>query len=93
MRPYQWLELNSLGLNLEQCRREVQFVISIDEKYSGSNAFANFFVHSPSPWKVLGYILKLPGIRHLSAVIYKWVAANRYRLPGGTPTCKMPKKD
>jgi predicted DCC family thiol-disulfide oxidoreductase YuxK len=37
-------------------------------------------------------VIELPGIRSLAGVIYRWVARNRSRLPGGTPACAVPPK-
>jgi predicted DCC family thiol-disulfide oxidoreductase YuxK len=31
----------------------------------------------------------LPGVRRVADVVYRAVAANRYRLPGGTPACRV----
>lgn len=36
---------------------------------------------------VLLRLYRLPGIRPLQDAIYRWVAANRHRLPGTTPWC------
>ncbi len=35
----------------------------------------------------------VPGIRQLQDWVYRWVAANRYRLPGSTPQCALPTQD
>lgn len=37
-----------------------------------------------------GRMLALPGIRHVCDLGYSLIAANRHRLPGGTPACAMP---
>ena len=37
-----------------------------------------------------GRMLALPGIRHVCDVGYRAIAANRHRLPGGTPACALP---
>lgn len=31
--------------------------------------------------------LRVPGMRRLQEAVYRWVAANRHRLPGTTPWC------
>ena len=36
------------------------------------------------------YLYPLPGIRQLQDWVYRWVAENRYRLPGSTPQCALP---
>jgi predicted DCC family thiol-disulfide oxidoreductase YuxK len=35
------------------------------------------------------YLYFLPGLRQLEEWVYQWVADNRYRLPGSTPSCKV----
>ena len=40
-------------------------------------------------WWLLGSLERVPGIRWLSGVAYRWIAKNRYRLPGGTPACSL----
>jgi predicted DCC family thiol-disulfide oxidoreductase YuxK len=42
--------------------------------------------------KLFGALMVMPGADPISAKVYEWVAANRHKLPGGTPACKMPKK-
>ena len=37
----------------------------------------------------LGHALDLPGVRRLAAVVYRFVAAHRHRLPGGTDACRL----
>ena len=41
----------------------------------------------------LGAALLLPGVNALAGVVYRWVARNRHRFPGGTPACAMPPQD
>lgn len=35
-----------------------------------------------------GIVHHIPGIKQLQNWVYRWVAANRYRLPGMTPWCQ-----
>lgn len=39
------------------------------------------------------YLYPLPGMRPLQDWAYRWVAQNRYRLPGSTPQCALPDQD
>lgn len=93
MEPYQLADLKVLELTVEECRREVQFIDYIGRRSSGAAAFANLFRLGSKPWKLLSRVMKFPVIRVLADVVYHWVATNRYRLPGGTPTCRMPRND
>jgi hypothetical protein len=43
------------------------------------------------PWAhPIGAVLAWPGVNALAGVLYHAVAANRSRLPGGTPACQLP---
>jgi len=92
IKPFQWTDIESLGITQKECLSAVQFYKNETNRYSGAQAFSQFLKLSNQPWKLLGYFLDLPIIRWVSKVIYSLVAKNRYRLPGGTPACKM-KKD
>lgn len=89
MKPYQWCELESLGLTEKECRDKAQFVLDSKRIFSGADAFAELFKAAGFPWKLLGIFISLPIIRSFSRLIYRIIAANRYRLPGGTPTCGL----
>ncbi len=89
MKPYQWCDLIALGLTETECREKAQFVLGQYRKFSGADAFAELFKAASFPWKLVGILLSLPIIRNISRLVYKIIAANRYRLPGGTPTCGL----
>lgn len=57
---------------------------------SGAAAIAELLSASSSRvWRLAGRTLDLPLVRSVAAVVYRWVAANRHRLPGGTPECAL----
>lgn len=93
MEPYQFLKLDAYGISAAQCREEAKFVSSDGTVTGGHMAFAELFKGSGRLWWVLGSTLSLPGLRSFAGVVYRWVAKNRYRLPGGTPTCAMNKSE
>jgi predicted DCC family thiol-disulfide oxidoreductase YuxK len=39
--------------------------------------------------KPFTYLYRLPGIRQLQDWVYRWVADNRYRMPGSTASCTV----
>ncbi len=88
--PAQRLDLPSLGLTEAQCREALQWVGSDGGHASGPDAVAAMLCASRRPGRALGKILQTPFVRPGAAVAYRWVARNRYRLPGGTPACEMP---
>jgi predicted DCC family thiol-disulfide oxidoreductase YuxK len=88
--PWQRADLAALGLTEEACAAAVQLVGDDGRTYAGGAAIAGALRAGRMPWPPVGRILGLPGIRGLAEVAYRWVAAHRYQLPGGTPACRMP---
>ena len=88
--PWQLTDLGALGLTEAQCAAAVQFVAADGRTYAGALAIAEALRALRLPWRPVGWVLQLPGIRALAEVAYRWVAAHRYQLPGGTPACRMP---
>jgi predicted DCC family thiol-disulfide oxidoreductase YuxK len=86
---YQLTELAPYGLTAAECAQSLKFVDQNGKIHSAQNAIAEILISSGKLWYGFGKFLKLPGINFLAALGYKFVAANRHRLPGGTPTCKM----
>ncbi|MFM1751742.1 MAG: hypothetical protein RL119_704 [Actinomycetota bacterium] len=90
MTPWQRADLTALGLTQEQCETAVQFVDAQGRISSGEIAVARLLLFAGRGWKVLGGIMLIPGIRQVCGVLYRWVARNRHRLPGGTAACALP---
>ena len=87
--PYQKLDLGSLGLTSELTSKAVYFV-SGSKRFVAAAAIAQALIESKTIWALAGWLLKLPVVRNIAKPIYYLVAANRHRLPGGTPECQMP---
>jgi len=87
--PYQKLDLESLGLTSELTSKAVYFV-SGNTRFVAAAAIAQALISSKTIWALAGCFLKLPVIRSIAKPIYYLVAANRHRLPGGTPECQLP---
>lgn len=43
--------------------------------------------------KPFTYLYHLPGIRQIQDWVYRWVADNRYRMPGSTAACEIETKE
>jgi len=89
--PYQFLDLDSLGLTTTQCNAAVQFVTAERRVLSANDAVSALLVGAGRGWRVIGVLMRVPGLHWLSGVVYRCVARNRYRLPGGTAACAMPR--
>lgn len=88
--PWQFLDLEPLGVTREQCLQAVQWVDEAGDVASAEHAVVAALRHAGGAWGVIGRLINLPGIRQLAGVVYRLVAKYRHRLPGGTPACKLP---
>ncbi|GAA1088662.1 thiol-disulfide oxidoreductase DCC family protein [Nocardiopsis composta] len=58
--------------------------------WGGSDAVAVLLLTGPHrALRPLGLLLRAPVLRGVGAAAYRWVARNRYRMPGGTPACSV----
>ena len=87
---WQDLELDAYGLTWQECDRAAQWVAADGTVSAGETAIARTLLASRLWLRPLGALMLLPGLSALSGVAYRWVAANRHRLPGGTPACSRP---
>lgn len=89
--PYQWTELGQYGLTPEEAAAKVQVVVG-DKVFAGHYCMSKLLLIQPNILlKLVGAVMVLPGLDSISARVYEWIAANRQKLPGGTPACKLPK--
>ena len=88
--PWQRTDISRFGLTEEDCTTAVQFIDASGELTSGSRAVMAMLRTAPMPWPVVGRIGDLPGIAWVADRSYRWIAANRHRLPGSTPACALP---
>ena len=90
VQPWQRLDLAAYGLTDLECIEALQYVDTDGTVYAAERAVARL-LRASRPWaRPAGIVLELPGIRSLAGVVYRWVARNRSRLPGGTPACAVP---
>lgn len=87
--PWQRADLVGLGLTAAACREAVQYRDAAGRWHSAGRAVAALLSDSRFPWSVLGGLARLPGLAWLVDRLYRVVAANRSRLPGGTPACSV----
>ncbi len=88
--PYQSADLTDLGLTPQQCEDKLQWVGADGRRGSGHAAVARMMLASGPVWRLPGTLLLLPPLSWVAALVYRLVAANRSKLPGGTPACALP---
>lgn len=90
--PWQAVDLDALHLTLDDVTTAAWWLDSSGAATaSGGQAIAAALRTCALPLRVLGWLMTLPVLRVLAAVVYRVVAANRYRLPGATDACRIDK--
>ena len=80
--------LADLGLTEEDGRRQAWFVDANGRLHGGAAAI-NAAMSAVRWARPFTFLYRLPGSRQLQDWLYRQVAANRHRLPGGNPTCAL----
>ncbi|MCI0579147.1 MAG: DUF393 domain-containing protein, partial [Chloroflexi bacterium] len=89
-RPWQRIpeRMNSLGLTAEDGMAQVWFVDAAG-RLSGGAAAVNEALRLVWWARPLTWLYHLPGVPRLEDRLYRWIAANRNHLPGGTAACRI----
>lgn len=92
--PWQRTDLAALGITRDRARHEVLWVAPDGKVFGGAQAIAKLLLDCGGPWALLGFLLRIPPFRWLAFGVYRGVARNRWRLPGGGPQCgRSPSED
>lgn len=88
--PFQWAQLDEFGLTEAEARARVWFVVG-GRRFGGAAAIAALLRGQPvAALRVLGWLATVPPWSWAAEAGYRVVARYRYRLPGGTPACRLP---
>ncbi|MEZ5139797.1 MAG: DUF393 domain-containing protein [Acidimicrobiales bacterium] len=92
--PWQFTALEPLGVTLQEADESVVHVDAELHRTYGPVAIAVLLRSSTSLlWRVVGRLLGLRATLLVAWPVYRWVARNRHRMPGGTATCSLPAAD
>jgi predicted DCC family thiol-disulfide oxidoreductase YuxK len=86
---FQFADLEALGTTAERAEHELLWVAD-GRVYGGAQAVAKLLIDAGRGWAVPGLLLRLPPFRWIAHGVYRLIADNRHRLPGGTPACALP---
>jgi predicted DCC family thiol-disulfide oxidoreductase YuxK len=89
--PWQFTDLTAYGITPDRAQYEVLWVDAAGRIHGGAQAFARWLIDSGGIARVAGTLITLPPIRWVAAGIYRLIANNRQRMPGGTPACALPR--
>ncbi|MBQ1049867.1 DUF393 domain-containing protein [Micromonospora sp. C51] len=90
--PWQFADLDRLGLTEAECEEAVQWVGADGRQAAGPDAIAALLTSSGRGWRIAGAGLRIPPVRAAAWPVYRWVARNRHRMPGGTAACSLPQE-
>jgi predicted DCC family thiol-disulfide oxidoreductase YuxK len=88
--PWQFADLTALGTTAERAQRELLWIQPPGRVDGGADAVAGLLIDCGGGWRLLGQLMRLPLLNRIADLLYQLVAANRHRLPGGTPACALP---
>jgi len=90
---FQKIEPSSFGLTEKQVRSEIWLVSEGSDKtlrLGGHLAAAAILqMQANRLYRLAGYLMKTPPMSWLAKIVYRWIARNRHRLPGGTKECSI----
>jgi predicted DCC family thiol-disulfide oxidoreductase YuxK len=75
-------------LDAADLNRAVHLVTADGTVYRGADAFARVVDYFPR-WRLLGPLLRLPGVRWASHRVYSAIAARRHRFGCGSDHCRI----
>ena len=88
--PWQHLPaLNELGLTAADVERSAWWLDADGTAYDEHRSIGRALITAGGFWSLVGWLIVLPPICWLAAPVYRLVARNRHRLPGGTPACAV----
>lgn len=73
-------DLDRFNLTVDDLR-SASYLIEHGRPFRGGRGIARALALGRGPWRFLGLLLDLPGVRLVSAISYRYVARNRHRLP------------
>jgi predicted DCC family thiol-disulfide oxidoreductase YuxK len=65
-------------VNFDEAMRLMQAVDPRGRVYSGADAWARIGLALPG-WKLIAWLLLVPGVHFIAQRVYAWIARNRYR--------------
>jgi predicted DCC family thiol-disulfide oxidoreductase YuxK len=87
--PWQRVDLDELGLTVEQVSGAAYWVDDAGENFRGHRAVGRALLRCGRGWKIVGWLCLIPPASWVAAGVYRLAARYRYQLPGGTPACRV----
>lgn len=79
----------SVGLSLDEIRESSWFITADGERLGYAAGVAAALVAAGGAWGAVGRVLRTPVVAPVARPVYAWIARNRHRMPGGSPSCRL----
>ncbi len=89
IRPYQSVDLAAAGVSPARAVQEIPFVADDGQVSYGPAGIAGALRTGAWPLRLVGGALTSRALDGVAQAGYRWIAAHRYQLPGGTAACKI----
>lgn len=86
---FQFADLESLGTTVERASYEIVWVDRDGRVFGGAQGAAKLLLEAGGLWWPLGAIARIPPFRWAAHGLYRLIANNRHRMPGGTAACAL----
>ena len=95
IQPWQKIpeRMDALGLTIDDVLTQVWYVSADSRKLTGGAAAVNDTLWHVWYLRPLTWLYRVPGIHQLQDRLYKWIAVNRYKMPGSTAACAIDRRD
>jgi predicted DCC family thiol-disulfide oxidoreductase YuxK len=90
VKSFQVADLASYGTDEDRASHELLWVGRSGRIDGGAQAIARLLLDSGGFYAIPGLLLRIPPMRWIAHGVYRLIANNRQRMPGGTPACAMP---
>ena len=87
---YQFADLELYGTTEERASYEVLWVDRSGRVNGGAQAIARLLFSAGGVYAAAGWLMRTPPLRWLAAGVYRLIANNRHKMPGGTAACALP---
>jgi predicted DCC family thiol-disulfide oxidoreductase YuxK len=87
LKPWQRVDLDAYGIPRSRARYEILWIGPDGRIDGGAQAIAKLLLDCGGAWAAIGALIRIPPFRWIAHGVYRLVANNRDRMPGGGPTC------
>jgi predicted DCC family thiol-disulfide oxidoreductase YuxK len=85
---WQFADLEALGVPQDDAESSVIWV-GDGLVAAGPDAISRLLRDAGGFWRPLGMLLRPAPVRWIAWPVYRWIARNRHRMPGGTAACSL----